>query len=112
MVNPFEAAQEVLERIAEVLEMTPLGGDFFPDLENPFREMPLVGAITGAINNQLAPLNTTGIAGTTGYVGAQNLIPLDSRYRTAFPQDFSGQAIATEQTNKRRTPPTKNIIPT
>ena len=61
-VNPFIAAQDVLDRIAEVLEMTPLGGDFFPDLDNPFREMPLVGAITGAIDNMNLGAQTVGTA--------------------------------------------------
>ena len=60
VMNPFQAAQDVLDRIAEILEMTPLGGDFFPDLENPFKELPLVGAITGAIDNMNLGAQTVG----------------------------------------------------
>ena len=42
--NPLEAAQDVLDRISEVLELTPLKGDLFPRLENPFN-IDLFGAI-------------------------------------------------------------------
>jgi len=38
--NPFEAAEDVIGRIREVLETTPLGADLFPNLENPLRNLP------------------------------------------------------------------------
>ena len=38
--NPFEAAEDVIDRIREVLEETPLGGDLFPDIQNPFSNLP------------------------------------------------------------------------
>ena len=60
VINPFEAAQDVLDRIAEILEMTPLGGDFFPDLENPFKGLPLVGGISDAISNLNLGAQTVG----------------------------------------------------
>jgi len=108
MANPFEAAQDVLDRIADVLEAVPVSGDFFPDLPNPF-DTNILPDLVSAVTNQLAPLNTTGTAGTAGFVGAQNLIPLDARYRAAFPTDFSGQAISTEQANKQRQTTNQNL---
>ena len=38
--NPFEAAEDVIGRIREVLETTPLGADLFPDIQNPLRNLP------------------------------------------------------------------------
>jgi hypothetical protein len=38
--NPFEGAQDVLDRIREVLEAVPLGADLFPNIENPFSNLP------------------------------------------------------------------------
>jgi len=71
VVNPFEAAQDVLDRIAEILEMTPLGGNFFPDLDNPFKGLPLVGGMTDVISNLNLGAQTVGANVTnnlnTGY---------------------------------------------
>ena len=39
--NPFEAAEDVIDRIREVLEAVPLGADLFPVLENPLRKLDL-----------------------------------------------------------------------
>jgi len=38
--NAFESAIDVMERIAEILETTSLDGDNFPDIENPFKNLP------------------------------------------------------------------------
>ena len=38
--NPFEAAEDIIGRIKEVLETTPLGADLFPDIQNPLRNLP------------------------------------------------------------------------
>ena len=56
-LNPYEAAEGVLERIREVLSETSLDADLFPDIENPFKGFPkptlgplsqLPNVITGA----------------------------------------------------------------
>ena len=39
--NPFEQAADVLDRIKDVLSETSLKGDVFPNLENPFRNLPI-----------------------------------------------------------------------
>ena len=38
--NPFEAAEDVIDRIREVLETTPLGADLFPNIINPLTNLP------------------------------------------------------------------------
>ena len=43
-----------------------------PTIDNPFAT-PIIPDLIGAVTNQLAPLNTTGIAGTAGFVGSQNV---------------------------------------
>jgi hypothetical protein len=40
MLNPYEAAEAVLERIREVLSETSLDADLFPSIENPFKGFP------------------------------------------------------------------------
>jgi hypothetical protein len=40
ILNPYEAAEGVLERIREVLSETSLDADLFPSIENPFRGFP------------------------------------------------------------------------
>lgn len=38
--NPYEAAEGVIERIREVLESVPLSADLFPNIQNPFTNLP------------------------------------------------------------------------
>ena len=38
--NAFEQAADVIDRIREVLSETPLGGDLFPNIQNPFTNLP------------------------------------------------------------------------
>ena len=38
--NAFESAIDVMERIAEILETTSLDGDNFPEIQNPFKNLP------------------------------------------------------------------------
>ena len=38
--NPFDAAIDVMERIKDVLQSVPVTADVFPNLENPFRNLP------------------------------------------------------------------------
>jgi hypothetical protein len=38
--NPFDAAVDVMDRIRDVLESVPVGADVFPDIINPFSNLP------------------------------------------------------------------------
>jgi hypothetical protein len=77
--NAFESAIDVMERIAEILETTSLDGDNFPNIENPFTNLPKP---TLGPAGQLPPV-VTGAAATPGFVGQQNVnIPF-----TQLPED-------------------------
>ena len=119
VMNPFEAAQDVLDRIADVLEMTSLSGDFFPDLDNPFAELPLVGAITGAIDNMNLGAQTVGATTANNLnTGYGNLNQLQASGLTTGQEVLLAnqplyQAMARKQNlNKQRQTANQNIIPT
>ncbi len=38
--NSFDAAEEIIDRIKDVLELIPLSGDLFPNIPNPLRNLP------------------------------------------------------------------------
>ena len=38
--NPFDAAVDVMDRIRDVLESVSVRGDVFPDIQNPFSNLP------------------------------------------------------------------------
>ena len=59
VANPFEAAQDVIERIADVLEAVPVNADFFPDLPNPF-DTNILPDLVGAIGNMNLGAQTVG----------------------------------------------------
>ena len=103
VINPFEAAQDVLDRIKEALEMVPLSGDLFPDLKNPLKELPLVGAITDMLDNTLVtPMNLT--AQQTGAAIAQQAnkkfgdistgMTEQEKFAALFPGDTTSQLAA------------------
>ena len=60
MTNPFEAAEDVMDRIKDVLEAVPLNGDFFPDIQNPF-DTNILPDLVGALNNQLPPMPSSNL---------------------------------------------------
>jgi len=71
--NPFEQAAGVIGRIREVLSATPLDGELFPSLENPFRPSAIpdvVGQVNQLINQNPA---TTAMATAPGFVGQGNV---------------------------------------
>ena len=59
MGNPYEAAQDVINRIAEILQNVSLSGDLFPDIENPFKES-LLETLGPAANLGVLPPVVTG----------------------------------------------------
>jgi len=75
--NPFEQAEDIIDNIIDILEYVPLTSDYFPDLLNPFKNLPepTLGPV-----GQLPP----NVANATpGFVGQQNIsIPY-----TQLPQD-------------------------
>jgi hypothetical protein len=71
--NPLEAAQDVLDRISEVLELTPLKGDLFPKLENPFN-IDLFGGIVDQVSETVtATAPVAAVPATTGFIGQGNV---------------------------------------
>jgi hypothetical protein len=38
--NPFEQAEDIIDNIIDILEYVPLTSDYFPDLLNPFKNLP------------------------------------------------------------------------
>ena len=108
-INPFDAAEDVLSRIADVLEAVPVTADFFPDLPNPF-DTNILPDLVGAIGNLNLGAQTTGasIANqrnvSLGNVNT-NVTPAD-QYAALFPGDVTGKLIKQRQTanqNVRRT---------
>ena len=66
VANPLDAAQPVLDRIAEVLESIPMGEDIFPDLDNPFSVS--LGEAAGNIYNAVIPPQVN-----NNFLGAANV---------------------------------------
>jgi hypothetical protein len=103
IANPFEAAQDVIERIADVLEAVSVTADFFPDIINPF-DTNILPDLVGALNNQLPPLPdpTLNTGARFGNVNT-NVNPAD-QYAALFPGDETGKLAAkrkiTQTTNR------------
>ena len=67
MGNPFEVAYNEIQKLISQLSRTKLDGDFFPDIENPFTNLPKPNINpTGDIPANVA--NTT-----PGFLGQQNV---------------------------------------
>src|SRR5210317_816554 len=90
--NPFDAAEDVIDSINEILSETPTSLDVFPDLPNPFRQS-ILPTLEGTPTSQLPP-NVAGASPTAGFVGQQNVnlkgvsfetLPESERYKTLFP---------------------------
>ena len=68
IVNPFEAAYNEIERIRNDLERVTLEGDFFPTIENSFKNLPTPDLGPAAQGN--IPAN---VQSAPGFVGQQNI---------------------------------------
>ena len=110
MANPYEAAEDVMDRIKEVLETVPLDGDFFPDLENPFRQVPGVEAITSAINTTQLPPLPDPTAATGAQFGGNVLTGATEadRFAALFPGDTTGQLAANRRAKRNQINQTTN----
>jgi hypothetical protein len=67
MTNPFDVAYNQIERLQNILSRVSLDGDFFPELENPFSNLP-EPTLGPAGNIPTNVLNTT-----PNIIGAQNI---------------------------------------
>ena len=65
-----------MDRIREVLEAVPLSADFFPDLPNPFSQLPGAELMSNIMNTQpLPPLPNPNLATGTQFGGNLNINP-------------------------------------
>ena len=103
ITNPYDAAEEVMDRIKEVLEAVPLDADFFPNLDNPFSQLPGAETISNIINTPpLPPLPNPNLA--TGIQFGGNVLTgvnQADRFAALFPNDELGQ-LATNKKNRNR----------
>tara|TARA_R100000908_G_C3704477_1_gene113607 strand:- start:12 stop:836 length:825 start_codon:yes stop_codon:yes gene_type:complete len=97
VANPFEQAEDVIDRIKDVLYDTNLTGDLFPDIQNPFRtnllpdvvaqanqiigNNPATAAMTAAPGFGIG-LQNTNIDPVSGLTASQEVLldPLEKRY--------------------------------
>jgi len=105
VANPFEAAQDVIERIADVLEAVPVNADFFPDLPNPF-DTNILPDLVGAIGNMNLGAQTVG----SSIANQQNLslgnvttnLDQASQYAALWPGDSIGQLNKAQLQNQTK----------
>ena len=105
VANPYDAAEDVMDRIRDVLEAVPLSADFFPDLQNPFSQLPGAEMISNIMNTQpLPPLPNPNLATGTQF-GGNVLTGVNEadRFAALFPGDELGKLAA----NKKQ--PTRTI---
>ena len=88
--NPLNAAQSVLDRIANVLELTSLSEGVFPNIDNPFSVS--LGEAAGNIYNAVIPpqVNNNFLGAANVSIPNTNLnfdkLPTNEKYKTVFPQ--------------------------
>jgi hypothetical protein len=88
VANPYAQAESIIDRIRDVLERVPLGGDLFPDIQNPL-DTNLVEGISEIVAGATLPNINTGFLGqgnvtipnNTGLVYNENA-PLANRIDT------------------------------
>ena len=100
MTNPFEAAEDVMDRIKDVLEAVPLNGDFFPDLKNPF-DTNLLPNLVGALNTQLPPLPNPALNTGIQFGNINTNVNAADQYAALFPGDETGKLIKQRQTTNQ-----------
>jgi hypothetical protein len=79
--NPFETAYNEIQKLLQQLNRTKLDGDFFPELENPFSNLP-EPTLGPAGNIPTNVLNTT-----PNIIGAQNITLPVQQYTSLYPND-------------------------
>jgi len=100
--NPFDAAEDVLSRIADVLEAVPVTADFFPDISNPFDTT--LPDVVSAITNQLPPLPNPALNTGARFGNVNTNVNPADQYAALFPGDETGKLAAkrkiTQTTNR------------
>ena len=116
--NPFDAAEDVLSRIADVLEAVPVTADFFPDIQNPF-DTNILPDLVGAIGNLNLGAQTVGATTANNLnTGYGNLDQIQASGLTTGQEVLlEGQplykAMARKSNlSKQRQTANQNIIPT
>ena len=107
VANPFEQAEDTIDRIRDVLFDTNLTGDLFPDIKNPLSSelLPdLVGQANQLLNNNPA---TAAMATAPGFVGEQNTnidaVKEAQTFASLYPGDTLGNLYNQKKTNKKLT---------
>jgi hypothetical protein len=90
--NPLDQAKDVMDRIADTLELSSLSGNAFPDIQNPFKNT--LTKMAGNIYNAVIPPQATS---SNNFFNSANIsvpntnlnfdkLPTNEKYKTIFPQ--------------------------
>ena len=90
--NPLDQAKDVMDRIADTLELSSLSGNAFPDIQNPFKNT--LTKMAGNIYNAVIPPQATS---SNNFFNSANVsvpntnlnfdkLPTNEKYKTIFPQ--------------------------
>ena len=98
--NPFEAAGDALDLIRELLSEVTLRWDAWPNLINPFRNIPKpnLGSI---VNNQLPPLPNPALNTGIQFGNINTNVNAADQYAALFPGDETGKLIKQRQTTNQ-----------
>jgi len=80
-INPYEAARDTIERIEDVLQSTSLDGDLFPDIINPFSNLPEINL--GPIANIPIPVADS----SPNIIGGSQISLPSEQYTSLYPND-------------------------
>ena len=99
--NPYLEAENVIDRIQDILELVPLTSNVFPDIENPFKNLPLPRLLPNNQGN--IPTNVQG----ANIIGGQNtflpnIVTQEQTFASLNPNDELGQAYLQKQVQKNR----------
>ena len=95
VANPYSQAENIIDRIQEVLSRAPLSGDLFPEIENPL-DTSMVEGISDVIGNIQLPTTTGGdllTANAPGFTGQGNINTNAAQaafYQAQYPNDEIG----------------------
>ena len=98
--NAFEAAGDALDLIRELLSEVTLRWDAWPNLINPFRNIPKpnLGSI---VNNQLPPLPNPALNTGIQFGNVNTNVNAADQYAALFPGDETGKLIKQRQTTNQ-----------
>jgi hypothetical protein len=102
IVNPFEAAYNEIERIRNDLERVTLEGDFFPTIENSFKNLPTPDLGPAAQGN--IPANVQNAASIIGgqNISIPNIVTQAQTFDNLYSEDDLGKAYLQKQIQKNR----------